>query len=239
MSPPVFSDIPHGGILFQNEGEVNSPLGGTVLLIQSHYIFFSIHLSRNCQATALFSAIVHELRLQNLSKKSIKSLLSEALFHRMRFQIFPPLHAFRGMEMDAVGDQFFSQAIVLHGHGLRHIQIQALLFSRRFLQKCVIYCNKDSSRGQAGSRVGGWDFSGPVSTGSSGYSTYAVTGASRTGTCGVSSGTAETGGLPDSRTQNAPISITAPPKMTPAAAAARFLTHLFHGNTSPTVSFTY
>ena len=69
--------------------------------------------------------------------------------------------------------------------------------------------------------------------------TYAVTGASRTGTCGVSSGTAETGGLPDSRTQNAPISITAPPKMTPAAAAARFLTHLFHGNTSPTVSFTY
>ena len=34
-------------------------------------------------------------------------------------------------------------------------------------------------------------------------------------------------------------SITAPPKMTPAAAAARFLTHLFHGNTSPTVSFTY
>ena len=157
----------------------------------------------------------------------------------MRFQIFPPLHAFRGMEMDAVGDQFFSQAIVLHGHGLRHIQIQALLFSRRFLQKCVIYCNKDSSRGQAGSRVGGWDFSGPVSTGSSGSSTYAVTGASRTGTCGVSSGTAETGGLPDSRTQNAPISITAPPKMTPAAAAARFLTHLFHGNTSPTVSFTY
>ena len=39
-----------------------------------------------------------------------------------------------------------------------------------------------------------------------------VTGASRAGTCGVSSGTAEAGGLPDSRTQNAPISITAPPK---------------------------
>ena len=57
--------------------------------------------------------------------------------------------------------------------------------------------------------------------------------------CGVSSGTAEADGLPDSRTQNAPISITAPQKMTPAAAAARFLTHLFHGNTSPTVSFTY
>ena len=200
---------------------------------------FSIHLSRNCQATASFSAIVHEPRLQNLSKKSIKSLLSEALFHRMRFQICPPLHAFRGMEMDAVGGQFFSQAIVLHGHVLRHIQIQALLFSRRFLQKCVIYCNNDSSRGQVGSRVGGWDFSGPVSTESSGSSTCAVTAASRTGTCGVSSGTAEAGGLPDSRTQNAPISITAPPKMTPAAAAVRFLTHLFHGNTSPTVSFTY
>ena len=29
------------------------------------------------------------------------------------------------MEMDAVGGQFFSQSIVLHGHGLRHIQIQA------------------------------------------------------------------------------------------------------------------
>ena len=57
-----------------------------------------------------------------------------------------------------------------------------------------------------------------MSTGSSGSSTCAVTGASRTGTCGVSSGTAEAGGLPDSRTQNAPISITAPPKMTPAAA---------------------
>ena len=42
--------------------------------------------------------------------------------------------------------------------------------------------------------------------------TCAVTGASRTGTCGVSSGTAEAEGLPDSRTQNAPISITAPPK---------------------------
>ena len=39
------------------------------------------------------------------------------------------------------------QATALPGHGLRHIQIQALLFSRRFLQKCVIYCNKDSSRG--------------------------------------------------------------------------------------------
>ena len=86
---------------------------------------FLIHLSRNCQATASFSAIVHEPRLQNLSKKSIKSLLSETLFHRMRFQICPPLHAFRSMEMDAVGGQFFSQAIVLHGHGLRHIQIQA------------------------------------------------------------------------------------------------------------------
>ena len=35
----------------------------------------------------------------------------------MRFQICPPLHAFRGMEMDAVGGQFFSQSIVLHGHG--------------------------------------------------------------------------------------------------------------------------
>ena len=238
MSPPVFSDIPHSGISFQNEGEVNSPLGGTVLLVQSHYIFFRFTCQEIVRPPPHFSAIVHEPRLQNLSKKSIKSLLSETLFHRMRFQIFPPLHAFRGMEMDAVGGQFFSQAIVLHGHGLRHIQIQALLFSRRFLQKCVIYCNKDSPRGQAGSRVGGWDFSGPVSTGSSGSSTCAATGASRTGTCGVSSGTAEAGGLPDSRTQNAP-SASPHPQMTPAAAAARFLTHLFHGNTSPTVSFTY
>lgn len=125
MSPPVFSDIPHSGISFQNEGEVNSPPRGNCTSRTIALYLFSIHLSRNCQTTASFSAIVHEPRLQNLSKKSIKSLLSETLFHRMRFQIFPPLHAFRGMEMDAVGDQFFSQAIVLHGHGLRHIQIQA------------------------------------------------------------------------------------------------------------------
>ena len=125
MSPPVFSDISHSGISFQNEGEVNSPLGGTVLLVQTHYIFFRFTCQEIVRPPPHFSAIVHEPRLQNLSKKSIKSLLSETLFHRMRFQIFPPLHAFRGMEMDAVGGQFFSQAIVLHGHGLRHIQIQA------------------------------------------------------------------------------------------------------------------
>ena len=79
MSPPVFSDIPHSGISFQNEGEVNSPRGGNCTSRTNALYLFSIHLSRNCQATALFSAIVHEPRLQNLSKKSIKSLLSETL----------------------------------------------------------------------------------------------------------------------------------------------------------------
>ena len=38
---------------------------------------------------------------------------------------------------------------------------------------------KDSSRGQAGSRIGGVDFSGSVSAGSNGSSTCAATGASR------------------------------------------------------------
>ena len=99
------------------------------------------------------------------------------------------------------------------------VQIQALRAGvsqkRRRLQS-------DSSRGQAGSRIGGGDFSGSVSAGSNGSSTCAATGASRARTCGVSSGTAEAGGLPDSRTQNAPISITVPPKMTLAAAAAAF-----------------
>lgn len=124
MSPPVFFGYSAQRNIVPKRGRSKFPSRGNCTSRTNALYLFSIHLSRNCQATASFSAIVHEPRLQNLSKKSIKSLLSETLFHRMRFQICPPLHAFRGMEMDAVGGQFFSQAIVLHGHGLRHIQIQ-------------------------------------------------------------------------------------------------------------------